>query len=123
MEGYWLNDTHWVEYNPTLEPEAPPSKRRRREEPKQHATGCARTEGFYKLDSKEKAKHKSHYARCVSDAARLNETSTVTIIFFIFKLVRLVRVLVPFPPNIYDVEVFSYQIFLFNILYHDIIIT
>ena len=73
-----LNDTHWVDYGPA-ESDAPPSKRKRKEEPRAHATGCARSEGFYKLDSKEKAKHKSHFARCVTDDARTAaEASTVS---------------------------------------------
>lgn len=67
-QDYWLNDTHWVDYQPT-EVDVPPSKRRRKEEPRPHKSGSARTEGFYKLDSKEKAKHKSHFARCVTDAS------------------------------------------------------
>jgi len=68
MGGYWLNDTHWVEYDATLT-DSPPSKKKRKEEPRPHASGSARTEGYYKLDSKEKAKHKSHFARCVTEEA------------------------------------------------------
>lgn len=75
-QGYWLNDTHWVEYE-SSEADPSPSKRRRREEPQPHKTGSARTEGYYKLDSKEKAKHKSHFARTVTDDSRAAETFTV----------------------------------------------
>lgn len=76
MQGYWLNDTHWVDY-PSTEVDVPPSKRRRKEEPRPHKSGSARTEGFYKLDSKEKAKHKSHFARCVTDASRSTDITMV----------------------------------------------
>ena len=72
----WLNDTHWVDYDPT-EMDPSPSKRKRREEPRPHKSGCARTEGYYKLDSKEKAKHKSHFARCVTDDSRSAEANVV----------------------------------------------
>jgi len=58
MGGYWLNDTHWFEYDATLT-DSPPSKKKRKEDPRPHASGSARTEGYYKLDSKEKAKHTS----------------------------------------------------------------
>ncbi len=75
-QGYWLNDTHWVDYDPTeLDPS--PSKRKRKEEPRPHKSGSARTEGYYKLDSKEKAKHKSHFARCVTEDSRLAESNVV----------------------------------------------
>lgn len=73
--GYWLNDTHWVDYDATIV-DSPPSKKKRKEEPRPHASGSARTEGFYKLDSKEKAKHKSHFARCVADDSRLADATS-----------------------------------------------
>ena len=65
-----------MDYDP-VEPDPPPSKRKRREEPRPHKSGCARSEGYYKLDSKEKAKHKSHYARTVADDTRLAEANSV----------------------------------------------
>lgn len=37
---------------------ASPAKKRKRDDSRIHATGCARTEGFYKIDVREKAKHK-----------------------------------------------------------------
>jgi hypothetical protein len=37
---------------------ASPAKKRKRDDSRVHATGCARTEGFYKIDVREKAKHK-----------------------------------------------------------------
>ena len=56
-QSYWLNDTHWVDHPPTDIP-PPPKKKRRLDEPPIHKTGCARTEGIYKVDSKQKQKHK-----------------------------------------------------------------
>lgn len=71
-----------MNYDPAeLDPS--PSKRKRKEEPRPHKSGSARTEGYYKLDSKEKAKHKSHFARSVTDESRLTETNAVDI--FVFK--------------------------------------
>lgn len=55
-QGYWLNDTHWVDHPATDIPS--PAKRRKRDELRLHATGSARTEGYYKVDLREKAKHK-----------------------------------------------------------------
>lgn len=64
--SYWLNATHWMDHCVTdrsLIP-PPPSKRRKREEEcKRHASGSARTEGFYKVDVREKAKFKYHHAK------------------------------------------------------------
>ena len=55
-QGYWLNDTHWVDHPPTDIPS--PAKRRKRDELRLHTSGSARTEGYYKVDVREKAKHK-----------------------------------------------------------------
>lgn len=60
-QGYWLNDTHWVDHPATDIPS--PAKRRKRDELRLHASGSARTEGYYKVDVREKAKHKHHYAQ------------------------------------------------------------
>ncbi|XP_011200659.3 histone-lysine N-methyltransferase SETD1 isoform X1 [Bactrocera dorsalis] len=63
--GFWLNNTHWVEHCITDRSFVPPpqKKRKREDELKRHKTGCARTEGYYKLDVREKAKHKYHHAK------------------------------------------------------------
>lgn len=60
--GYWLNDTHWVDHCPTDLYSSPP-KRRKRDDHRVHATGCARSEGFYKIEANEKAKYKYHHTR------------------------------------------------------------
>lgn len=60
--GYWLNDTHWVDHCVTDWYSCPP-KRRKRDDVRVHATGCARTEGYYKLEANEKAKYKYHHTK------------------------------------------------------------
>ncbi|XP_069684013.1 histone-lysine N-methyltransferase SETD1 [Periplaneta americana] len=65
-QGYWLNDTHWVDHPVT--DLASPAKKRKRDDSRVHATGCARTEGFYKIDVREKAKHKHHYGQIIQQA-------------------------------------------------------
>lgn len=60
--GYWLNDTHWVDHCITDLYSSPP-KRRKRDESRVHSTGCARTEGYYKIEAHEKAKYKYHHAK------------------------------------------------------------
>ncbi|XP_015429452.1 PREDICTED: histone-lysine N-methyltransferase SETD1 [Dufourea novaeangliae] len=62
-QGYWLNDTHWVDHPATDIPS--PAKRRKRDELRLHVSGSARTEGYYKVDIREKAKHKHHYAQSI----------------------------------------------------------
>ncbi|KNC28056.1 hypothetical protein FF38_04442 [Lucilia cuprina] len=63
--GFWLNNTHWVDHCVTDRAFVPPpnKKRKKDDELKRHVTGCARTEGYYKLDVREKAKHKYHHAK------------------------------------------------------------
>lgn len=48
----------------------PPNKKRKKDDDlKRHKTGCARTEGYYKLDVREKAKHKYHHAKATVENA------------------------------------------------------
>ncbi|XP_005190013.1 histone-lysine N-methyltransferase SETD1 [Musca domestica] len=63
--GFLLNNTHWVDHCVTDRSFVPPpnKKRKKDDELKVHKTGCARTEGFYKLDVRDKAKHKYHHAK------------------------------------------------------------
>ncbi|RWS14882.1 histone-lysine N-methyltransferase SETD1-like protein [Dinothrombium tinctorium] len=67
---WWLNDTHWVDHPPTNVPS--PKKKRKTENVRVHATGCARSEGYYKMDSKEKAQHS--YVNKSREAKRLDES-------------------------------------------------
>jgi len=89
-KAFWVNDTHWVDYDPTVS-DSPPSKKKRKEEPRGHKSGCARTEGYYKLDSKEKAKHKSHFARSVAEDSRAVESNMVHFIIYICLLENLIN--------------------------------
>ena len=89
-KAFWVNDTHWVDYDPTVS-DSPPSKKKRKEEPRGHKSGCARTEGYYKLDSKEKAKHKSHFARSVAEDSRAVESNMVHFIIYICLLENLLN--------------------------------
>lgn len=64
-----LHQVHWVDHcasDRIFDQASLPKKRRRGEdfpELRKHATGCARTEGFYKIDSKEKAAYKYHHLK------------------------------------------------------------
>ncbi|KAH8241705.1 hypothetical protein KR032_001365 [Drosophila birchii] len=73
----FLNNTHWVDHCTTDRAfwPTPPKKRRKDDELMRHKTGCARTEGFYKLDVREKAKHKYHHTKANTDDAH-NEDRT-----------------------------------------------
>ncbi|XP_048482105.1 histone-lysine N-methyltransferase SETD1 isoform X3 [Plutella xylostella] len=75
-QGYWLNDTHWVDHPPTDVRYSPPKKKSKRhnnmyEDLQGHKSGSARTEGYYKMDSKLKAKYKYHHGRGVASATPL----------------------------------------------------
>ncbi|KAH8259097.1 hypothetical protein KR038_007959 [Drosophila bunnanda] len=67
----FLNNTHWVDHCTTDRAfwPSPPKKRRKDDELIRHKTGCARTEGFYKLDVREKAKHKYHHTKANTEDA------------------------------------------------------
>ncbi|XP_061590189.1 histone-lysine N-methyltransferase SETD1B-A [Cololabis saira] len=51
----WLNDTLWVNHPPTTNPGV--KKKRRDDGMRDHMTGCARSEGYYKIDKKDKIKY------------------------------------------------------------------
>ncbi|XP_052863243.1 histone-lysine N-methyltransferase SETD1 [Anopheles cruzii] len=89
--NYWLNATHWVDHCGTdrsfepallLAASAGPSAMKRRKKDKsvdrsladikQHRTGSARTEGYYKIDAREKAKYKYHHLKGTTAAAASN---------------------------------------------------
>lgn len=68
----WINDIHWVDHPPTalLSHPLPKKKRRTEELPSRvHKSGCARTEGFYKLQNHEKIKF-SHVMANAEDEAK-----------------------------------------------------
>ncbi|XP_075034169.1 histone-lysine N-methyltransferase SETD1B [Mixophyes fleayi] len=51
----WLNDTLWVYHPPTSV--YSPKKKKREDGLREHLTGCARSEGYYKIDKKDKLKY------------------------------------------------------------------
>ncbi|XP_064210156.1 histone-lysine N-methyltransferase SETD1B-A-like isoform X2 [Anguilla rostrata] len=51
----WLNDTLWVHHPPTSI--APVKRKKRDDGMRDHMTGCARSEGYYKIDKKDKIKY------------------------------------------------------------------
>lgn len=55
----WLNESHWSDHPVTRYGIIPANKRRRKaaDEQRIHVTGCARTEGYYKISDNEKARH------------------------------------------------------------------
>lgn len=66
MNSYWLSTTHWVDHCTTDRSwwSGPPAAKKRRrdqqvmEDGKRHVTGSARTEGYYKVEAREKMKWK-----------------------------------------------------------------
>ncbi|KAH8379364.1 hypothetical protein KR009_004441 [Drosophila setifemur] len=73
----FLNNTHWVDHCTTDRSfwPPPPKKRRKDDELMRHKTGCARTEGFYKLDVREKAKHKYHHTKANTEDSHNEDRS------------------------------------------------
>uniref|UniRef100_A0A672JZ96 Histone-lysine N-methyltransferase SETD1B-A-like n=1 Tax=Sinocyclocheilus grahami TaxID=75366 RepID=A0A672JZ96_SINGR len=54
----WLNDTLWVHHPPTNMDSTSGLKKKRKEDGiRDHVTGCARSEGYYKIDKKDKMKY------------------------------------------------------------------
>ncbi|GAB0099249.1 hypothetical protein DMENIID0001_150990 [Sergentomyia squamirostris] len=76
--SYWLNATHWVDHCITDRSwVAPaPAKKRKRDvdDLKPHATGSARTEGYYKVDVREKQKHKMTHMKGEGAAGVISAT-------------------------------------------------
>lgn len=70
----WINDTHWVDHSQTLIPDPPRKKRRVDDFSKPHETGSARTEGYYKMDPREKMRTKYHFHRPGVDAFNTAKT-------------------------------------------------
>lgn len=80
--SYWLNATHWVDHCTTERSFVPPPAKKRKKDKesvsdiKQHSTGSARTQGFYKIDPREKAKYKYHHLKGTAAANHLNNIET-----------------------------------------------
>lgn len=69
VNSLWLNATHYLDHCVTdrsLLP--PPSKKRKKEDDlKRHASGCARAEGYYKVDIHDKMKFKYHHLKSLNE--------------------------------------------------------
>ncbi|OWK49792.1 Histone-lysine N-methyltransferase SETD1A, partial [Lonchura striata] len=56
--AHWLNDTHWVPHTDILAGlTSSPRRRRRWPECREHRTGSARSEGYYPISRREKARY------------------------------------------------------------------
>ncbi|XP_070571460.1 histone-lysine N-methyltransferase SETD1B-like isoform X2 [Ptychodera flava] len=53
----WLNYTHWVYHPVTKIPDPHKKKKKSEETTREHSTGCARSDGYYKISIKEKRKY------------------------------------------------------------------
>ena len=78
-----VHQVHWVDHCPTdLTFAPPPLKKRKRDdhpEMKRHVTGCARTEGYYKIDSKDKAHYKYHHLRGTAAGSHLDHAAKMAV--------------------------------------------
>lgn len=76
-----LHQVHWVDHCATDRSFMPsePKKRKRDNLPelREHTTGCARTEGYYKIDSKEKAHYKYHHLKGTAAGSHLETAKVV----------------------------------------------
>lgn len=76
-DSYWLNATHWVDHVVTNRSHMPPPAKKRRKDQlpdlKLHDTGSARTEGYYKIDSRVKANFKYHHLRGTAAGSHLDK--------------------------------------------------
>lgn len=71
VNSFWLNATHYVDHCVTDRSLLPPptKKRKKEDELKRHSSGCARAEGYYKVDISDKMKFKYHHLKSVNDSA------------------------------------------------------
>ena len=78
-DSYWLNATHWVDHVVTNRSHLPPPAKKRRKDQlpdlKLHDTGSARTEGYYKIDSRVKANFKYHHLRGTAAGSHLDKSA------------------------------------------------
>jgi len=72
----WINDTHWVDHPITNIPDPPAKKRRIDDFSRPHKSGSARTEGYYKMDPREKMRTKYHFHRSGVDAFNIAKLGT-----------------------------------------------
>lgn len=67
----WLNATHFMDHCETDRSFIPPpnKKRKKDDDLRRHASGCARTEGFYKVDIRDKMRFKYHHSKSINETS------------------------------------------------------
>ncbi|XP_055308934.1 histone-lysine N-methyltransferase SETD1 [Sitodiplosis mosellana] len=67
----WLNATHFMEHCETDRSFIPPpnKKRKKDEDLRRHASGSARTEGYYKVDIRDKMRFKYHHSKSINESS------------------------------------------------------
>lgn len=67
----WLNATHFIEHCETDRSFIPPpnKKRKKDDDLRRHDSGSARTEGFYKIDVRDKLRFKYHHLKSINEMA------------------------------------------------------
>lgn len=71
----WLNATHFMEHCETERSFIPPpnKKRKKDDDLKRHASGCARTEGYYKVDLRDKMRFKYHHSKSITESGCMDD--------------------------------------------------
>lgn len=66
----WLNATHFIDHCETDRSFIPPPNKKRKKEDdlRRHASGCARTEGYYKVDIRDKMRFKYHHSKSINES-------------------------------------------------------
>lgn len=79
QSSYWLNATHFRDHCETDRNYIPPpnKKRKKDDELRKHSTGSARTEGYYKVDVRDKARFKYHHNKDIATTAISEEAKSL----------------------------------------------
>ncbi|XP_031623064.1 histone-lysine N-methyltransferase SETD1 [Contarinia nasturtii] len=74
----WLNATHFMEHCETDRSLIPPpnKKRKKDDDLRRHASGCARTEGYYKVDLRDKMRFKYHHSKSINESGMDDEVKS-----------------------------------------------
>lgn len=74
----WLNATHFMEHCETERSLLPPptKKRKKDDDLKRHASGSARTEGYYKVDIRDKMRFKYHHSKSINESNMEDEVKS-----------------------------------------------
>lgn len=74
----WLNATHFMDHCETDRSLIPPpnKKRKKDDDLRRHASGCARTEGYYKVDVRDKMRFKYHHSKSINESGMDDEVKS-----------------------------------------------